>query len=265
MLFYALHTKYILLPCFHYGFTSKQIYFFYLYDMEQSYVIIVAAGTGSRIGGNLPKQFIPINGQPILMHTLLKFHLSETKPKIMLVLSSEMESYWKELCLEYDFQVPHEICHGGDSRFQSVKNGLAKLRSLIEVPANAIIAVHDAARPLLSTQLIDALYQEVGKGNHAVIPAVQSSSSVRFGNENKSEAVDRNQVWLVQTPQVFQADLLLKAYEQEELSSFTDDASVVENWNENKTSNNLLIFPGEHQNLKITYQEDLAIAQLLLE
>ena len=199
------------------------------------------------------------------MHTLLKFHQAQSKPQILLVLSSEMESYWMELCREYNFKIPHILCHGGASRFQSVKNGLITLRNSISDPANAIIAVHDAARPLLTTQLIDALYQEVANGNHAVIPAVQSSSSVRFGTKTKSEAVDRNQVWLVQTPQVFQATLLLEAYEQEELPSFTDDASVVENWNENKMSNNLLIFPGEHQNLKITYQEDLAIAQLLLE
>ncbi len=265
MFLYALHTKYILLHYFHYAFASSQIYFFYLYDMEQNYVIIVAAGTGSRMGGNLPKQYIPINGKPLLMHTLLKFHQAQSKPQILLVLSSEMESYWKELCREYDFQIPHILCHGGASRFQSVKNGLITLRNSIPDPANAIIAVHDAARPLLTTQLIDALYQEVANGHHAVIPAVQSSNSVRFGTKTKSEAVDRNQVWLVQTPQVFQATLLLEAYEQEELSSFTDDASVVENWNKNKMSNNLLIFPGEHQNLKITYQEDLAIAQLLLE
>lgn len=227
--------------------------------MKNRYVIIVAAGTGSRIGGNLPKQFIPVQGKPILMHTLQKFHDSRTNPQIILVLSESMEQYWKSLCEEYQFTIPHHVCHGGNSRFQSVREGIRFLQTIHQEPITGSIAVHDAARPFITSTLIDQLFDSVEQGTQAVIPAVQSSSSVRLGKPENSKAINRDEVWLVQTPQVFDAQLLIAAYQQEEDKDFTDDASVVE-----KMSNNLILFPGEHQNLKITYEIDLAIAQLLL-
>ncbi|GAA4130903.1 2-C-methyl-D-erythritol 4-phosphate cytidylyltransferase [Sphingobacterium kyonggiense] len=228
--------------------------------MENRYVIIVAAGTGSRIGGNLPKQYVPINGKPILMHTIEKFYHSETKPEIVVVIAKEMENLWSELCQKHGFQIPHHLCFGGESRFQSVKNGIDYIHYEISAQSTeGVIAIHDAARPFLSSKLIDALFLEVEKGNKAVIPAIKSSSSVRIGTRNVNSAMDRESVWLIQTPQVFDAFILKAAYKQQENPEFTDDASVVE-----KMSNNILILPGEHENMKITFESDLAIAQLLL-
>jgi len=228
--------------------------------MSTHFVIIVAAGTGSRIGGNLPKQFLLLDGKPILMHTIEKFANSKTNPKIILVLSSQMIDFWKELCFEYAFQIPHQVTNGGNSRFQSVKNGLDFIKNNESYTELSKIAVHDGARPLVSSGLIDELFNTCSNEKHAVIPAVQSTNSVRIGNQNESFAVERQTVWLVQTPQLFIASLLFKAYEQPEESNFTDDASVVE-----KLSNNLYLLPGDHQNLKITYEEDLVIAQQLFD
>ncbi|WFB64889.1 2-C-methyl-D-erythritol 4-phosphate cytidylyltransferase [Sphingobacterium sp. WM] len=226
--------------------------------MSTHFVIIVAAGTGSRIGGNLPKQFLLLQEKPILMHTVEKFANSNCKPQIILVLSEQMIDYWKEICQNYKFNIPHHITIGGNSRFQSVKNGIEFIRNTQTLTADSKIAVHDAARPLVSSALIDNLFLTCNKNRPAVIPAVQSTNSVRLGNQENSHAVDRQTVWLVQTPQLFMADLLVEAYEQPEEDYFTDDASVVE-----KLSNNLYLLPGEYQNLKITFEEDLAIAQLL--
>jgi len=226
--------------------------------MSTHFVIIVAAGTGSRLGGNLPKQFLLLDGKPILMHTLEKFASSQTKPEIILVLSEQMFGLWDELCREYDFNIPHQVTQGGNTRFQSVKNGIEFIKGSTQLGLESKIGVHDGARPLLSGKLIDKLYTTCNLDRPAVIPAVQSTNSVRMGMQEQSHAVDRQTVWLVQTPQLFMGKLLIEAYEQPEESFFTDDASVVE-----KLSNNLYLLPGDQQNLKITFEEDIAIAQLL--
>lgn len=226
--------------------------------MSTHFVIIVAAGTGSRLGGNLPKQFLLLDGKPILMHTLEKFASSQTKPEIILVLSEQMFGLWDELCREYDFNIPHQVTQGGNTRFQSVKNGIEFIKGSTQLGLESKIGVHDGARPLLSGKLIDELYTTCNLDRPAVIPAVQSTNSVRMGMQEQSHAVDRQMVWLVQTPQLFMGKLLIEAYEQPEESFFTDDASVVE-----KLSNNLYLLPGDQQNLKITFEEDIAIAQLL--
>ncbi|MBV2227953.1 MAG: 2-C-methyl-D-erythritol 4-phosphate cytidylyltransferase [Sphingobacterium mizutaii] len=226
--------------------------------MSTHFVIIVAAGTGSRLGGNLPKQFLLLDGKPILMHTLEKFASSQTKPEIILVLSEQMFGLWDELCREFDFNIPHQVTQGGNTRFQSVKNGIEFIKGSTQLGLESKIGVHDGARPLLSGKLIDKLYTTCNLDRPAVIPAVQSTNSVRMGMQEQSHAVDRQTVWLVQTPQLFMGKLLIEAYEQPEESFFTDDASVVE-----KLSNNLYLLPGDQQNLKITFEEDIAIAQLL--
>ena len=226
--------------------------------MNNHFVIIVAAGTGSRMGTEIPKQFLELHRLPVLMQTIMKFENSKTRPQILVVLAENMIIYWKELCEKYSFEIPHHICSGGNTRFSSVKNGLNFIQENSESSESFKIAVHDAARPLLSVELIDSLYNECNFEKPAIIPAVQSTNSVRIGNQEKSEAIDRNQVWLVQTPQVFQSDLLISSYEQEENNLFTDDASVVE-----KMSNNLFLFPGENKNIKITHEEDLIVAHYL--
>lgn len=227
--------------------------------MSNNFVIIVAAGTGTRMNGKLPKQFIPLDGKPILMHTMDKFRASSTNPTIILVLSEGMQSFWEESCQAQQYQNTPHICVGGSSRFQSVKNGIDYIQENFGQKEIGKIAVHDAARPLLSSKLIDELYEQCSEGRQAVIPAVQSSNSVRVGTQESNAAVDRQQVWLVQTPQVFIGKLIIKAYEQEESPLFTDDASVIE-----QMSNSIYLHPGEQQNLKITFAEDLAIAHLLL-
>lgn len=223
------------------------------------FVIIVAAGTGSRVGGNIPKQFRLLEGRPVLMHTLEKFSQCQTQPTIVLVLSTSMLDYWSELCDRHQFKVLHQVCEGGNSRFQSVQNGLQYIQRISELTTESKIAVHDGARPLISTSLIDSLFQSCNMDRPAVIPAVQSSSSVRLGSQEINQAADRNQVWLVQTPQVFDSTSLIHAYQQPEQPRFTDDASVFETLNKK-----LYLYPGEHQNIKITLEEDIAIVQQII-
>ncbi|MGN0020296.1 MAG: 2-C-methyl-D-erythritol 4-phosphate cytidylyltransferase [Sphingobacterium hotanense] len=227
--------------------------------MNQNFVIIVAAGSGSRMSSDLPKQYMLLATKPILMHTIAKFAEANIQAKIILVISENMQTFWKEQCKEYSFEIPHQICYGGASRFQSVRNGLRYIQNSYQLTPGDVIGVHDAARPLVSQTLIENLYQACCTENPAIIPAVQSSNSVRLGNLKESKAIDRDQVWLVQTPQVFEACLFQEAYKQQEESTFTDDASVIE-----KMSNGLTIYPGDHKNIKITFKEDIAIAQYYL-
>lgn len=223
------------------------------------FVIIVAAGTGSRIGGDIPKQFRLLEGRPVLMHTLEKFNQCQTQPTIILVLSASMMDYWTALCDRHHFNVLHRVCEGGTSRFQSVQHGLKDIEKISELKTGSRVAVHDGARPLVSTGLIDSLFNACNTERPAVIPAVQSSNSIRLGSQEENQATDRNQVWLVQTPQVFDLISLKQAYQQPEQPSFTDDASVFETFNKK-----LYLYPGEHQNIKITREEDIAIVQQLI-
>lgn len=229
--------------------------------MSEKFVVIVAGGVGSRMNSTLPKQFHLLGKQPVLMHTITRFQQAYLDAHIIVVLSVSMQSYWESLCTTYNFKPKHHIVSGGATRFQSVKNGLKFIQDKFtqQQQHDAIIAVHDGARPLLSASLLQRLYgraEEVG----AVIPAVRSINSIRVGNEAKNSAVDRDQVWQVQTPQVFAAKLLFTAYEQPEEVAFTDDASVVE-----KMGNIISMIDGDHFNLKITHPEDLNIAQIYLD
>lgn len=227
--------------------------------MNQNFVIIVAAGTGSRMNSTLPKQFMELAGMPVLMHTIRQFAEAGIHPEILVVLSESMLDYWQNLVQEQGFSYPHAVCSGGDTRFQSVKAGISYLQENYTIQDDAKIAIHDAARPIISDSLINSLFETCNSQHPAVIPAVQSSSSVRLGDASNNEAIDRDQVWLVQTPQVFLAGLLSEAYKQAEDPLFTDDASVIE-----KMSNSIFIHPGDPKNIKITFNEDIAIAQYYL-
>lgn len=223
-----------------------------------NYVIIVAAGTGSRMASNLPKQFLDLNGLPVIMHTINSFFRSPFVSEIVLVISKEMIEYWGELCVTNSFDLPFHVTYGGDTRFQSVRNGIAYIRENFEAGQQDYIAVHDGARPIISPSLIARAFE--GAYNHqAIVLAQRSIESVRIGDHLSSRSADRNEVWLVQTPQVFQADLLVRAYEQEEDNLFTDDASVVE-----KMGNSVSIIEGDAKNIKITYPQDLQIAHFYL-
>ena len=219
------------------------------------YAIIVAGGSGSRMQAAIPKQFLLLNGLPVLMHTLQAFHQSISKPDIILVIPADSHAYWNKLCGQYNFTIPHQLVNGGETRFHSVKNGLATIPDT----EDAVIAVQDAVRPLTSAAIIDSSYQQAAQQGNAVT-AVKSRDSIRQVKNGVSTSLLREEIYLVQTPQTFQSAQLKKAYEQTYSPGFTDDASVVE-----ATGVSINILEGNYQNLKITFPEDIAIAELLLQ
>lgn len=175
--------------------------------------MIVAGGKGERMNAGIPKQFLEIQGKPILMHTLEVFHRFDSDMKLILVLPSVQISFWKELCKKHAFTLKHEIVKGGTTRFHSVKNGLQAIET------NSLVAVHDGVRPLVSVETISRCFEAAEKYKTA-IPVIDLVDSIRQLNENESISVDRNRYKLVQTPQIFYSDLLKKAYEQEFLMIF---------------------------------------------
>lgn len=215
-------------------------------------VLIVAGGKGERMQADLPKQFIEIAGKPILMHSIEAFVHYDTSIQIVLVLPANQRISWDALCKKHNFKIPHQVVLGGDSRFQSVKNGLSTIYDA------ALVAVHDGVRPLVSTETIERCF-EAAETFEAVIPVVDLVDSIRQVSTNESKSMDRNAYKLVQTPQVFDASLLKKAYEQEFSPFFTDDASVVE-----KMGVKVKLVAGNRENIKITTAYDLAIAELFL-
>jgi 2-C-methyl-D-erythritol 4-phosphate cytidylyltransferase len=218
------------------------------------YAIIVAGGSGTRMQTTIAKQFLLLKNKPVLMHTLLAFANCSYKPQLILVLNANLISYWEELCLKHNFNLPHLVIAGGDQRFHSVRNGLMAIKD------DGIIAIHDAVRPLASAKLIDNAYQTAQELGNA-IAAIKPSDSVRklLSNTN-SEIVNRDELVLVQTPQTFHINQLRTAYQQHYEPTFTDDASVVE-----RAGFNINLIEGERNNFKITYQEDLELANFLIK
>ncbi len=215
------------------------------------YAIIVAGGNGSRMQSELPKQFLTINGKPILMYTLEKFAMDNIQ--LILVLNVDYHEYWNKLCKDHSFNIPHALVKGGTTRYQSVKNGLKS------VTEKSLVAVHDAVRPCIKpTQILHA-YEEAEKFGNAIL-AVKSRDSIRKVENEKSVAVSRDDYYLIQTPQVFLSDKLKKAYKEPYRNEFTDDASVLEFMGET-----IHLIEGNASNIKITYPEDLLIAQALLK
>ncbi len=217
-----------------------------------TYAIIVAGGSGTRMQSVVPKQFLPLNGKPVLMYTIEAFQQSAYHPQLIVVLHANYHTYWKELCLEHHFTIPHTLVNGGETRFHSVKNGLEL------VDEHSLVAIQDAVRPLTGIEIIDMAYAEAAKYGNAVA-AVKSRDSVRSLRNGVSESLLRNEVYLVQTPQTFKSDLIKKAYQQVFNNSFTDDASVAE-----KDGLAIHLTEGNYQNIKITFPEDIAIAEMLL-
>ncbi len=217
------------------------------------YVLIVAGGKGLRMGHDLPKQFIPLAGKPVLMHTLECFYRWDESADLILVLPEEHQSYWKMLCRELNCPVPHSIASGGDTRFQSVKNGL----SFVNQPG--YIAVHDGVRPFVSQKVINECFDKVTEYG-AVIPVVPLVDSIREKEtDGESRPADRSKFVAVQTPQVFDSRILLDAYRQVYDTAFTDDASVVE-----AAGHTIYTVAGNVENIKITTPFDLLIAEALL-
>lgn len=223
-------------------------------NIFKRYAIIVAGGSGTRMGSALPKQFLLLNGLPVLMHTLLAFHNSASKPDLILVLPAAYHEYWAQLCETHNFKIPHQLVSGGETRFHSVKKGL----DLITADEPSLIAVQDAVRPMTSAEIIDAAYESAALYGNGVV-AVKSRDSIRRLKNETSVALPRDEIYLVQTPQTFQSAQLKKAYEQAYTPNFTDDASVVE-----AMGINIHLVDGSHKNIKITFPEDIAIVELLM-
>lgn len=217
----------------------------------KKHVIIVAGGKGLRMGGDIPKQFLPVAGKPVLMRTLEAFHAYDASIHMILVLPISQQAYWKELCQEYHFELPYDLANGGETRFHSVKNGLA----LVE--GEGLVGVHDGVRPFVSREVIARCYDEA-LIKKAVIPVIGVVETVRHLIGEESETVPRDQYKLVQTPQVFDASLLCQAYEQEFTELFTDDASVVEALGEK-----VYLVEGNRENVKLTTPFDLKLAEML--
>ena len=216
-------------------------------------VIIVAGGKGLRMQTEVPKQFIELKGRPVLMRTIDVFVRYDNCISLILVLPANQIDFWKQLCKKHQFSVPHTIVEGGETRFHSVKNGLKYASD------KSLIAVHDGVRPLVSIETIEYCFDAAAQYGNAV-PAVELVDSVRMIKNNGSETVDRNKFRLIQTPQVFESQLLQRAYEQPFNPSFTDDASVVE-----AIGGKIQLVKGNRENIKITTTIDIAIAKCFYE
>lgn len=224
--------------------------------MPTDYVIIVAGGKGLRMGGDIPKQFIAVNGKPVLMRTIERFREYSESLHIILVLPKAQQEYWQSLCREYHFTVSHEIADGGETRFHSVQNGLR----MIPDDATGVVGVHDGVRPFVSTDVIQRCY-DTARTAKAVIPVATVVETLRHIHADGSgENVLRSNYRLVQTPQTFDIQLLKQANKQPYSESFTDDASVVEGIGQQVT-----MVDGNRENIKITTPFDLIIAKALTE
>lgn len=218
----------------------------------KTYALILAGGKGLRMGADLPKQFLPLAGKPVLMHALEAFHRADPSTELLLVLPQEHQAYWASLCREHAFGLKHQVVAGGAVRFESVRNGLACIRE------EGLVAVHDGVRPLLKAELIRKCY-ETALEKGAVIPVFELTESIRRVEGDRSYAEDRSRYRSVQTPQTFRSDILLKAYEQTFRDEFTDDASVVE-----AAGYEIALVQGHRENIKITTPQDLLLAEQLL-
>lgn len=217
------------------------------------YTILVAGGTGSRMQNPVPKQFMLLGGQPVLMRTIRQFLAYNPRMPLMVVLPADQIKAWQQLCRQYTFTLPHQVVAGGATRFSSVKNGLAAITA-----GAGVVAVHDGVRPLVPLTVIrEAFAVAAAQGN--AVAAVALKESIRQLIAAGSQALDRNQYRLVQTPQCFALALLRRAYEQPEEPLFTDDAAVVERLGEP-----IYLTAGAYENIKITTPEDLIWAESFL-
>jgi 2-C-methyl-D-erythritol 4-phosphate cytidylyltransferase len=217
------------------------------------YVIIVAGGSGIRMGADIPKQFIEISGKPMLMHTLESFTGHSIDIRIILVLPGSYVSYWRNLCKKFSFNIQHEIVNGGTVRSDSVRNGLKNIPD-----SDALVAIHDGVRPFPDFQTIEKAFDlasEFGSG----IPGREITDSLRVVENGNSRPFDRNVIRSIQTPQCFRLSILRDAYQFESLPEFTDDAGLV-----GRLGYEIHLFEGNPENIKITTPFDLLIAEAIL-
>lgn len=218
-----------------------------------NFVIIVAGGSGSRMGTEIPKQFLELCGKPVLMHTIQVFHDFDPESKIILVLPEDQQQFWKGLCLKHSFSLPHQVVLGGKTRFHSVLNGLS------QITEKGIVFIHDGVRPLVSKKTLERCLETAQKNGNA-IPVLPVNESLRKQEGNLNISVDRSQYFSVQTPQTFRSEQILEAFKQEFDPAFTDDASVAE-----KAGFPIYLVEGNRENIKITTPIDLNVAEAFLK
>lgn len=220
--------------------------------MPAQFVIITAGGSGTRMGTSTPKQFLEIKGTPVIMLSIQAFLSYSENISLILVIPEQLISEWEKLCQKHRFTTTHKVCVGGETRFDSVKNGL-KL-----VDDNGLVAIHDAVRPLASKSLVQRCFQEASLHGNAV-PAIPLKDSVREISGKENRPVDRSKFMLIQTPQVFDSTQIKRAYDQAYRASFTDDSTVLE-----LAGFKINLVEGEPANIKITTKEDLIMAEAFL-
>lgn len=231
-------------------------------------IILVAGGSGTRMQQNLPKQYLPLGNRCVLMYTIDVFHRFDTEAQIILVLSRDHHDIWKELCEKYKYDTPHEVTYGGQTRFHSVQNGLALLNDDID-----LVAVHDGVRPFVSSEVIQLAFEQAQKTGTAipVVPAIDSlrrvkgnqgvdNQALEAGYTGPNMSVSRSEYVQVQTPQIFNREVLVEAYKQSFDAEFTDDASVVE-----KHGYEICLTLGNRENIKLTTPWDMQIAEIMIE
>jgi 2-C-methyl-D-erythritol 4-phosphate cytidylyltransferase len=216
--------------------------------------VIVAGGKGTRMGSSVSKQYLPIGGKPVLMHTLSAFHKVDSSMKLILVIPALDFDFWKGLCDQYQFNIPHELVSGGNSRFQSVRNGLDVLNW-----EEGLVAIHDGVRPFVDEEVISNSFAEAQKYGSAVAVVALKDSIRKLADDGKSWYQERQYFRLVQTPQTFQIAKIKKAFQVTEMQQFTDDATVYEHqgWQ-------VSLIAGNPENIKITTPEDMEYAEFLL-
>lgn len=221
--------------------------------MNSEYALIVAGGKGTRIKSKLPKQFLELRGKPILIHTLEAFYRYSETITVVLVLPEDDFAIWTDICKKYNFTKPVILQKGGETRFQSVKNGLEK------IDGNGLVAIHDGVRPLVSEDIIGASFR-LAAVHESAVAAVRLKESIRMTDQDNTKAMDRSRFRLIQTPQTFSIELIKQAYQLKEDPTMTDDASVVE-----KLGHTISLFEGSYENIKITTPEDLIVAEALMK
>ncbi|HCL06929.1 MAG TPA: 2-C-methyl-D-erythritol 4-phosphate cytidylyltransferase [Chitinophagaceae bacterium] len=219
----------------------------------QKIAVIVAGGTGQRMGAAIPKQFLLLNGKPLLYHTIQRFLETWSDLEIILVLPEEHFTTGNDIITDLQASARVKITRGGDSRFQSVKNGLALIKE------QAVVFVHDGVRCLVSSDLIKRCYQQALEKGSA-IPAIAATDSIRIINKDHHEIIDRNLVRIIQTPQTFLSEIIIPAFDQPYEERFTDEATVVE-----ASGKEVFLVEGAYTNIKITRPADLLIAEQIMQ
>lgn len=215
-------------------------------------VVIVAGGKGLRMGGDIPKQFLVLKSEPVLMHTIRAFYNWDNNCEIVLALPFNHQDYWHKLVETYSFDIPVKIANGGETRFNSVKNG-------IEQTTGNLIGIHDGVRPLVSELTIKKCF-EVAESHGNAIPCIPVNDSLRVVEDGKNQMTDRSKYFRIQTPQVFQRPIIVNGFDQEFSEEFTDDASVIE-----KAGEIIQLVEGNEENIKITRPTDLKIAEIFIK